>query len=214
MRSIGADWRCSNRRSRSTRICAGSSTACSKRWTLRRRNPGRCPRRRPLRRRRRTSSDILRHGISPWRRRCSRQAPIGQAILQAELPAGDIDAELFELFGVIAAEQNVPLLAAFGDIAFLRADLGAGGAIHLVLGHQDFRHQAHDLQTHRVRVLIAQAQFTALTEHLDDLVGNVADLVAREFHGVAGIPAGCLDYSKIYADPNAIDTVYALNTGM
>jgi tetratricopeptide (TPR) repeat protein len=49
--SIGAGWRCSIRRTRSTTISAGSSTACSKRWTLCRQNPRRRHGRRSLRRR-------------------------------------------------------------------------------------------------------------------------------------------------------------------
>src|SRR2546430_12672570 len=38
---------------------------------------------------------------------------------------GQVDAELLQLFGVVAFLQQVPFLAAFGNVALLRADLVA-----------------------------------------------------------------------------------------
>src|SRR6266704_2399021 len=75
------------------------------------------------------------------------------------LAAGDIDAQLFHFFGVVAAQQNIPLFAAFGDIAFLRANLGARSPVHFLLGHQDIGHLAYNLQTYRIGVLVSQPQF-------------------------------------------------------
>jgi len=41
----------------------------------------------------------------------------------------EIDAELLELFGVIALVEQIPLLGAFADFALLRSDLGAGSFV-------------------------------------------------------------------------------------
>src|SRR5579864_6849071 len=43
--------------------------------------------------------------------------------------AGQIDAQLFQFFGVIAPVQQVPLLAAFGDLALLRPHFVARHAV-------------------------------------------------------------------------------------
>src|SRR4051794_39539946 len=102
---------------------------------------------------------------------------------------GEVDAELLEFLGVVSAEQQVPLFTAFGDFALLRADLLACRAVHLILGHQYVRHMADNLQANGVAVLVFEAKVAILAQHLDDLVRNVADLVAREFHCIAGVAA-------------------------
>jgi len=55
-------------------------------------------------------------------------------ILGVQLPC-EIDSEFLELLGIVAAVQEIPLFGAFRDFPFLRADLLARDAIHLVLGH-------------------------------------------------------------------------------
>ena len=50
--------------------------------------------------------------------------------------AVEVDAELFQLFGVVALVEQIPLLGAFGDFALLRADLGARRAVDFLFGLQ------------------------------------------------------------------------------
>jgi hypothetical protein len=44
-----------------------------------------------------------------------------------------VDAELLQFFGIIALLQQIPFFAALRNLALLRADLVAGGAVHFFL---------------------------------------------------------------------------------
>src|SRR5689334_7366803 len=107
--------------------------------------------------------------------------------------SGEIDPQLLELFGVIAPVQQVPLLAAFGDLALLRPNLLARQAVDLILRAEQFGHGAHDLEPHFVGVLL-DTQLARFPQRRHDLVRHVCDLVARELHLVARIASRRANY--------------------
>src|ERR1700682_60687 len=116
-----------------------------------------------------------------------------RADMLAAASAPKVDTELLQLFGVIAAQQQIPLLGALGDFLLLGADLGAGGAVHLFLHRQDFSHILDDGETDFIGVLL-EAKLAGLAERGHQLVRNVVDLVARQLHVIAGIAARGADH--------------------
>src|SRR5580658_943188 len=106
--------------------------------------------------------------------------------------SGDVDAQFFQLFGIVFAVQQVPLLAAFGDLALLRPDLLPGQAVHLLLGGQNFGDIADDFEPHFVKIPL-HAQLARLAQSHDDFVRHVVDLVARQLHLVVRVASGSAD---------------------
>src|SRR5579871_211526 len=106
---------------------------------------------------------------------------------------GKIDAELLQFFGVIALVEEIPLLAAFGDVPFLRAHFFACEAIDLFLRSEKLGHGAHDFQAHFIRILL-DTKLSRFAKRGDDLVRHVGNFVAREFHMIAGVAARSADY--------------------
>ena len=102
---------------------------------------------------------------------------------------GQVDAQFLQLFGIVFAMQQIPLFAALGNLALLRADLLARRAVHLLLGGQHLGDVADDLEAHFVGVLL-HAQFARLAQRHDDLVRHVVDLVARKLHLVVRVASG------------------------
>src|SRR5713101_4880631 len=71
---------------------------------------------------------------------------------------GQVDAQFFQFLGVIALLQQVPFLAALGNLALLRPDLFPRQAIHFLFRNQQLGHGAHDLEPHFVGISL-DAQF-------------------------------------------------------
>src|ERR1019366_3205068 len=106
--------------------------------------------------------------------------------------SGKVDAQFLQLFGIVSAVQQIPLLAALGNLALLRPDLLLGKAVHLVLGGQNPGDVADDFEPHFVGVLL-NAQLPRLAQRHDDLVRHVVDLVARQLHLVVRVASGSAD---------------------
>src|ERR1039457_1948637 len=103
-----------------------------------------------------------------------------------------VDAQFFQFFGIVLAVQQVPLLAALGNLALLRPDLLPGKAVHFLLGGQNLGDVADDFEPHFVEVFL-HPQLPRLAQRHDDLVGHVGDLVARQLHLVVGVASGSAD---------------------
>jgi len=65
--------------------------------------------------------------------------------------------------------EQVPLFGAFRDLAFLRTNFGAGGAIDLLLGLEQLRHHSHQFQPYVVGVAL-ETELAAFSERGDDLM--------------------------------------------
>src|ERR1039457_2200717 len=102
-----------------------------------------------------------------------------------ELPAG-IDAEFLQLFRIVAFLQDVPLFAAFGNIALDGPHFIPRRTVGFLLNLQDFRKCLHDFQP-RVVLILLQPQVAGFLQRHNQFVRNIRDLVARKLHRIARV---------------------------
>jgi hypothetical protein len=66
----------------------------------------------------------------------ARLESLGAPTSDIDRSAAQVDPELLQLLGVVAAVQQIPFLGAFRNVLLLGADLGAGGAVDFFLNAQ------------------------------------------------------------------------------
>src|SRR6516162_144208 len=86
-----------------------------------------------------------------------------------------------QFFGIIFAEQHVPLFAALEDLLFLRSNPLANLLLDSFLFLQDIRHRLHHVLPDGVAVL-HEFHFVALHQQVDDLVRDANHFFARQSH--------------------------------
>ena len=91
-----------------------------------------------------------------------------------------------EFIGIVFAEEDVPLLAAFEDFFFLGSDALADFDLDFFFFAKDFGNGLNDMLANGVAVF-DELDFVALHEKIGDLVGDTHNFFAAQSHRV-GVP--------------------------
>src|SRR5205807_3873292 len=111
---------------------------------------------------------------------------IGFALLTliAAGTAHHLDAKLLDFLVVVLAVQDVPLLAAFEDGAFLAFDFLAGGGVDLSFLVEQFLHQAANFEANGIPIL-EKVHFIHFGKSVRDYMRHLVNFVTIDPHSTA-----------------------------